>query len=175
MLQSNWRENLSHTGLVVCIVILSSTLHAQSSDTAKTLSNDSSNFHINDLVNNERSLKSQDPSKTVTPSASLVTPSIPPALGLGYPIHPSAIDPYSMDNPTRSQAIDLVGIYYAKEIQKAEIIVGGFTHYYSAGDRLNNKWVLKSIEPKRIEIQHCIEKSQKCMFKKIEFTPSIRD
>ncbi len=146
------------------------------SNPSKSPSNESSNFRINDLLNNEKALKSSDGLKADTPNFSPLPPSIPPSgLPFGNPSAGSDPNNINSDHSNRPQTMDLVGIYYAKEVQKAEIIIGGFSHYYSEGDRLSSKWVLKNIEPSHIELERCKEKTKRCEFKTIEFTPSVRD
>lgn len=132
----------------------------------KPLINDTASFRISDLVNNERGLKSVDPLKAETAAPI----SRPPPIPLNAPV-----DLMSNASIMPSKTIDLVGIYYAKEFQKAEILIGGFAHYYTQGDRLISRWILKTIEPSSIEMQRCGEKTKHCEFKTIEFTPSVRD
>ena len=200
MLKNKWRKGLCGSspfeplgklgslGTLLALIFLSSPLLVLSqnstpstpstpSNPSKSPSNESSNFRINDLLNNEKGLKSPESLKTEAPNFSPLPPSISPSGALSYANLPSGSDPNASntDHSNRPQTMDLVGIYYAKEVQRAEIIIGGFTHYYSEGDRLNSKWVLKSIEPSHIELERCREKMKRCEFKTIEFTPSVRE
>lgn len=134
-------------------------------------------MRINDLLNNDLGSKSSGASKAESILPAAVEPSLPGQSPLAQARGLNGLENFAdpMASFNKSNQIDLVGIYYAKSSQRAEISIGGISQYYSEGDRLSSQWVLKSIEPSRIELQRCKDKSKQCESKIIAFNSSIRE
>jgi len=128
---------------------------------------------INDLINKEKAIRILASSKIDQSSNPPVPFSVP------NPMSANSIESTNYlggkDSSAHLNEFELVGIYYAKEVHKAEIIIGGIAQIYSQGDLLSRKWTLKTIEPTQIELQRCKERSKNCELKTINFNSSVRD
>ena len=177
MLRNSWG-----TGLVLSMILAHAMGQAEieNSKASKSADTESTSFRINDLMDKNKAAKSQEDSKPSIPSqASTLTrpPPLPAALESSRLANPGQLDVNSayFAPAMPEKPMDLVGIYYARDVQKAEIIIGGIAHYYTTGELLRNNWVLKNIEPSYIELQRCKDKSKRCEFKTLAFTASVRD
>lgn len=177
MLRNKWG-----TGLVLSMIVAHAMGQAdiENFKANKSPDTESSSFRINDLVDKDKATKSQENSKPSIPSqASTLTrpPPLPASLESSRLANPGQLDMNSayFEPAMPEKPMDLVGIYYARDVQKAEIIIGGIAHYYATGELLRNNWVLKNIEPSYIELQRCKDKSKRCEFKTLAFTASVRD
>jgi len=147
---------------------------------SKTTGTETTPLRINDLLDKQRASTSPESSKPAnsSPRPTLTNPPpIPGTFDASRLVSPPQVGMYSGNfEPSISEKpMDLVGIYYARDVQKAEIIIGGIAHYFATGDLLRSNWILKGIAPNYIELQRCSEKAKRCEFKTIPFTASVRE
>jgi hypothetical protein len=165
------RLTMLNLGLIFSMV--SALGQTETSTSASRSVQGSPSISINDLINKEKAIRALESSKIIQSSPPPVPFSLP------NPMSANSIESTNYfggkDSSAHFNEFELVGIYYAKEVHKAEIIIGGIAQIYSQGDLLSSKWTLKTVEPTQIELQRCKERSKNCELKTINFTSSVRD
>ena len=119
---------------------------------------------IADLKEQQSGLKNINPlEQQPSPANSSSSPFLAPAV-----LPPVLLNGLSAAK-TPPGRFELVGLFLGAEISRAEVSIGGMSHFYQIGDRLNQDWVIDAIDSKGIQVSRCKSKSGKCEMKRVSY------
>jgi hypothetical protein len=103
------------------------------------------------------------------PSAQAPVPISAPVLSV---LPPGLLSAVGAAKPP-SRHFELVGLYLGPETFRAEVLIGGMSHFYQIGDQLNQDWVIDAIDAKGIQVSRCKAKAIKCEMKRVSFLAGV--
>ncbi len=114
------------------------------------------------ILKNPNSLPGVTISQAVVPISSPVPSVLPPGL----------LSAWGAPKPA-SRHFELVGLYLGPESFRAEVLIGGMSHFYQIGDQLNQDWVIDAIDAKGIQVSRCKGKANKCEMKRVSYLGGV--